>query len=272
MRLSIAFVLAALLTPSFAAVECGIGFNNTAPKLADGWRAYSIANTFIFPRHMTFDNDGNLLVADRGDGVVALKLKYENGCVAVERKVTVVEQVDLNHGIALSPDGKTLFASSSTKVYAWTYDSEALAVRGQRRVVVEGMSSTGLVTRTLVVPARKPDTLLVQQGALGNMDYTCREPTGCNIRQFDIRRLPEEPYDYNNGTLFAWGLRNAVGIGESGDGGIWSVENGPDDVSSLPPSLHSSNQFPRSNVKTKTSTKTTPPKSSTTTARSSPAT
>jgi len=115
-------------------------------------------------------------------------------------------------------------------------------VRGSRVTVVEGMQSTGLLTRTLVVPEKKPDTLLVQMGALGNLDFECREPTGCNIRAFNIRELPDEPYDYNgDGDLFAWGLRNSVGIAESGDGAIWSVENGPDDVKRDNQAIHEDN-------------------------------
>lgn len=231
MRFQTVLALLALSTAAFADT-CGIAWNNTAPNVAAGWTAYPLVENLKFPRHLLFDKNGNLLIVDRGTGIVALKLNTLNGCVVVEDRKVLLMSSELNHGIAISQDGKRIFASSATSVFSWEYDPEVIAITSERSTVVTGMHSSGLLTRTLLVPESDPDRLIVQMGAKGNMDLSCTEPSGCNIKTFDISELPEEPYDYvEDGELLAWGLRNAVGIAEHSDGGIWSVENAPDDVS-----------------------------------------
>jgi glucose/arabinose dehydrogenase len=68
------------------------------------------------------------------------------------------------------------------------------------------------------------------------MDLTCLEPGSCAIKSFDISgflesNLADRPYDWaRDGSVLGWGLRNSVGIGESSDGGIYSVENSADEL------------------------------------------
>jgi DNA-binding beta-propeller fold protein YncE len=72
-----------------------------------GWRAAVITNGLTSPRGIAFDKAGNLLVVQSGKGVSALKLNPTTGCLVSSS--WVVNNTALNHGIAFSPDGNTLF-------------------------------------------------------------------------------------------------------------------------------------------------------------------
>jgi glucose/arabinose dehydrogenase len=141
----------------------------------------------------------------------------------------------LNHGIALSQDGKTLYASSSSTVYAWDYD----AFRGRNtsgpRNIVEGMGDEeGHHTRTLLVSQKVPDLLLVSRGSMANIDLqTLNMSTGVStIKAFNVSNTIGSAYDHaSSGLLLGWGLRNSVGVAEEPvSGGIYSVENSVDDL------------------------------------------
>ncbi|TID06852.1 hypothetical protein CH35J_000619 [Colletotrichum higginsianum] len=142
----------------------------------------------------------------------------------------------LNHGIALSPDGKTLYASTVDKVYAWSYDAIEGVVNDSNRTLVANMSNTGHTTRTLPLSNKKPGIILVSRGSAANIDQdAARQETGhSQLRAFDIGNLGEnsQPFDFTiHGTMLEWGLRNSVGIAEEPvTGGIWTVENSADQL------------------------------------------
>lgn len=123
----------------------------------------------------------------------------------------------MNHGIALTADGKTLFASSSTDVYAYTYDA-ATGVAGPARNVITGMNQTGHVTRTLYIPPENPDLLLVTRGSNDNVDPgTADIASGrSQLRVFHVADLVNGKHavDYTDGDVMGWGLRNSVGMGQ----------------------------------------------------------
>ncbi|KAF3917585.1 hypothetical protein AA313_de0203947 [Arthrobotrys entomopaga] len=99
-------------------------------------------------------------------------------------------------------------------------------------------------TRSLLVPKSNPDLLLVQWGSNANFDYsTTNINTGrSQIRGYSIKQISTTPMAYTaGGTIFGWGLRNSVGIGEDLGGGIWSVENSADDVKRNNQDVHNNN-------------------------------
>jgi glucose/arabinose dehydrogenase len=139
----------------------------------------------------------------------------------------------LNHGITLSPDGSTLYASSLDTVYAWQYNAKTAQVTGRGKEVVTDMKNIGArhFTRTLLALKKAPGVLLVSRGSTANVDQKARDTkTGISqIRAYNISS--GKSYRYTDGTLVAWGLRNSIGLGENpSDGGIWSNENGSDDM------------------------------------------
>ncbi|WQF86225.1 hypothetical protein CDEST_11239 [Colletotrichum destructivum] len=99
----------------------------------------------------------------------------------------------LNHGIVLSPDGKTLYASTVDKVYAWSYDAIEGVVNDPNRTLVANMSNTGHTTRTLLLSNKKPGIIWVSRGSAANIDQdAARQETGhSQLRAFDIGDLGE---------------------------------------------------------------------------------
>lgn len=125
--------------------------------------------------------------------------------------------VKLNHGIELSSDGKTLFASSSTDVYAYDYDA-AKGTAGKAKNIITGMVQGGHSTRTLLIPRHNSNLLLVSRGSDGNIDKdTVEIGSGkSQIRVFKIDSLLKgsAPVKYSDGEVLGWGLRNSVGVAE----------------------------------------------------------
>ncbi|XWX01942.1 hypothetical protein V2A60_009974 [Cordyceps javanica] len=229
-----------------------------APVAAQGWTYQLVADGFTKPRGLEFDKDGGLLVIDAGAGLVHLSLKDEgNTCVSVDKKTTLVASKELNHGIALTDDGKTLYASSSENVYEWTYDSKAVKLGDANRTVVTNMSNSDHTTRTLLLSRKVPGTLLVSRGSQSNEDGGAADVDSgrSQIRSFNLTRLASSsssssgskdaappPYAYLDGHVIGWGLRNSVGVAEHpSSGGLWSVENSVDELRRKGRDVHEDN-------------------------------
>src|SRR5690348_14115440 len=104
----------------------------------------------------------------------------------------------LNHGLALSDDGKTLYASSAEAVFAWTYDAPGGSVIGTTRTLMANMSNSDLVTRTLLMSKKQPGMLLVSRGsAEENAAQTEVVTNGLSqIRAFNLTNLTAETAPY----------------------------------------------------------------------------
>lgn len=153
----------------------------------------------------------------------------------------------LNHGLALSDDGKTVYVSSADKVFSYGYDSKAVTLDKDSSItLVSNMSNSDHTTRTLLLSRKKPGTLLVSRGSQSNEDDKARELSSghSQIRSFDISgsKAGEDAYDFMDGHVIGWGLRNSVGVAEDpATGGIWSVENSVDQLSRKGKDIHQDN-------------------------------
>ncbi|KAK1775377.1 soluble quino protein glucose dehydrogenase [Copromyces sp. CBS 386.78] len=217
------------------------------PVVAAGWQAQLIAGELTKPRSLQFDSSGALLVVESGKGITRHTLKDNGGtCISVSESKTLIDEKTLNHGIALSKDGKTLYASSASAVYAWDYDSKAGTASGKREIVTN-MSNNDLVTRTLLLSKKEDGYLLVSRGSAdGNEAQAEVLNNGLSqIRAFDISNLTSstKAYNYNeDGVVLGWGLRNSVGVGEHPTtGGIYAVENSIDGVTRNGKDIHENN-------------------------------
>lgn len=153
----------------------------------------------------------------------------------------------LNHGIAISADGETLYASTESDVYSWPYSPSSSSLSADdRRTLVSNMSNTDHTTRTLLLPRQQPGILIVSRGSDSNMDEDAADVDSghSQLRSFNISSLAsdDDPYDFLDGDLLAWGLRNSVGVAEDPNhGGIWSVENSVDEMRRHGEDIHHDN-------------------------------
>jgi hypothetical protein len=73
--------------------KCAGAGEGTAVTPGKGFSSYLLTNVLTAPRGLVFDSEGNLLVSQRvtkgnskENGIFALKLKDEGGCVSVVKK------------------------------------------------------------------------------------------------------------------------------------------------------------------------------------------
>ena len=228
---------------------------NAAPSVAPGFHVGVVANNLSRPRSIQFDSEGDLLVVEASQGVRRITLTGDGSCVrqdgatqnltdntSVSNHMIVrfglcqigrINHDQLNHGLALSEDGRTLYASSASAVYAWDYDaSQGRTTSDSRQIVGDFGPTDGHVTRTLLLSRNVPGMLLVSRGSGPNVDPRAldRSTAISTIKAFNLTNATSEGYSYiNDGLLLGWGLRNSVGVAEEPvSGGIYSVENSVD--------------------------------------------
>lgn len=241
------FVFALLLTASLTSAQsCSSNkkVDYQEPVVADGWSYRLVADDLRRPRGVTFDQDGHLLVVDSGVGIVRLRLQDDGEtCVSVDDKSTIIEDDELNHGIALSANGEWLYASTVENVYRWRYSSSDDP--SDRQTIVTNMTNGGHSSRTLLLPPSNPDLLLISRGSDGNEDDGARDIDSgrSQLRSFNLSNIQDDSdaIDYIKGEVLAWGLRNSVGVAEHPEGGIWTVENSMDNLERDGEDIHRDN-------------------------------
>ena len=159
--------------------------------------------------------------------------------------VNLADGLQLTHGLALSPDEKTVYVSTSQEVHAYPYDVANAAVRSTKTTLVNGMQGSDHTTRTLLYPQHVNNTLVVSRGSTSNFDIGATTvSTGISqVRAFELNSSSQSPYDYStSGKVLGWGLRNDVGVAEHPvSGGIWSVENSIDQLERNGVDIHQNN-------------------------------
>jgi len=163
------------------------------------------------------DSQGRLLIVQKGLGLSQHALDGD-GCIT--NTSILVSDANLNHGICLSPDGKTLYASSPSSVFSWTYDPATGKVDPNSTTIVSGMATSGHTTRTLIIPPHRPDLLVVSHGSNSNIDQAATNPKTARaiVKAFNISSTPTSGYNYAlDGWNAGFGLRNEVGLAFDGN-------------------------------------------------------
>jgi len=198
--------------PAAIPSSCNAGNPSFQSRLASGWSATKILGGLNLPRSIEFDKAGNMLVVQSGKGI-SYHVMAETGCVTSTKMLVSLNS--LNHGIALSADGKTLYASSMTQAFSWPYDAAAGTV-GTRATIITGMVNGGShLTRTLALSPANPNLLVVSHGSNSNIDTpTADAKTGrAIIKVFDLTKIPSGGYKYaQDGYTMGYGQRNDVGM------------------------------------------------------------
>ncbi|RMZ78161.1 hypothetical protein DV738_g4072, partial [Chaetothyriales sp. CBS 135597] len=216
------------------------------PSIASGYQVQLVATGLASPRGIALDALGNLLVVERDRGLISahsLTEDEDSGCVSVKSSKDVTPALDLNHGIEISDDGSTLFASSVTTAFSWTYNADSLSVTDRQELVVN-MDGFGHSTRTLLLSRSVPGTIVISRGSVGNLDIQAASISSgiAQVKAFNLTNLTD-PYDYSeDGLLLGWGLRNEVGIAEHPiSGAIYGVENSADEIYRYNVDVHEDN-------------------------------
>ncbi|KAI0156708.1 soluble quino protein glucose dehydrogenase [Hypoxylon sp. FL1284] len=194
----------------------------------DGWEATKIVSGLRQPRTILFDPLGHMLVLQATMGI-SVHTFGEDGCVNSTK--TLFQSAGLNHGLSLSPDGKTLYASSQTTAWSWAYDPAAMTVTGQK-VIVSGISQGIHSTRTIVVSPKNPNLVVISVGSNANWDTATIDPAAGRaiVKVFDLSAAPANGYSFNTGgKVLAYGTRNEVALTFDPNGHVWGAENSGDD-------------------------------------------
>jgi glucose/arabinose dehydrogenase len=160
------------------------------------------------------------LVLERSENRVAL-LHDDNGdgVSGDDERVELASAPGLNHGVSVS--GGYLYASSDTTVYRWAYDGGREPL-GAPEAAVTNLPAGEHATRTVVFDSQ--GRLYVSVGSQANVDPDSR-------RARIVRFTPEQLASgatFEDGEVFADGLRNEVGLDFDAQGRLWGVENGLD--------------------------------------------
>lgn len=232
---------------SIAQASCSptLTAKNGAPSVASGYVVRLVANNLTLPRGIKFDTQGNLLVVEQGVGITALTIvDAGKDCLSVGSRKEVVNEATLNHGIDISADGSTLYASSGDTLWSWGYSPSTQNTTSAARPVVTGMSGSDHTSRTLLLSKKAPGLMLINRGSNSNLDTDAADITTghSQIKAFNVTNSTGS-YDFNrDGLLLGWGLRNDVGIDEEPtQGGIYSVENSADNVERSNDDIHDNN-------------------------------
>src|SRR3954468_11987450 len=204
-----------------------------------GYRDTVFAANLGHARQMAFAPNGDLFL-NNGDVTVLFDDDHSGASGDAER-ATFATAPGLNHGLALSPDGGYVYASSSTTVYRWRYTAGARRAAGSAEVVVSGIPDGGHVARTLVFDST--GGLYVSVGSASNVDVAPdMVQTRGQIRRFALPDpLPAGGIGYAAGEVVAWGMRNEVGLYMDPHDRIWGVENGRDTLTDGSTDIHNGN-------------------------------
>jgi glucose/arabinose dehydrogenase len=178
-------------------------------------------------RTIVWDPLGNMLVAQATRGI-SVHTFGADGCI--NSTAMLISGNQLNHGLALTPDGTTLYASGETAAYSWSYNPATRTISNQK-TIVRGISSGIHFTRTIAVVPQQPNLILVQVGSNSNFDMAAAQTsTGrAIIKIFDTSKAPSNGFNYNtDGEVYGYGLRNTIGFVADPSGVFWGVENSGD--------------------------------------------
>ncbi len=203
----------------------------------DGFCASEWATGLGQPRGIFVAPNGDVLVVERQEGQVTVLWDDDGDRVSgPSERALLAKAPGLNHGVTIH--GGFLYASSATTVFRWAYASGARSDLGAPTTLIRGIPSGGHSTRTLAVDGA--GLLYVSVGSGSNVDP---DSSRARIRRFPLDAIPDSGVSFGDGEVFADGLRNEVGLAFDGQGRLWGVQNGVDNLqrSDLGGDIHEDN-------------------------------
>ncbi|MFN8470935.1 MAG: PQQ-dependent sugar dehydrogenase [Anaerolineae bacterium] len=209
-------------------VPSGLNMAAHELRLPQGFSISVLATGLRSPRFMTFDDAGNLLVADMSGSVYRYPASNGSIAPAAGPPQPLITGLNTPSSLALlkTDGGQYLYVGETQQVSRYPYSSDGSV--GAREVVTALPGGGGHVTRTV---AFGPDgKMYVSVGS------------SCNIcDETDERRAAILQYnpDGSGYTRFASGLRNSVGLAfQPGTNTLWATVNERDNQGNdIPPDL-----------------------------------
>ncbi|HEY8516190.1 MAG TPA: PQQ-dependent sugar dehydrogenase [Candidatus Binatia bacterium] len=186
-------------------------------RVPEGFAVNSFASGIPNARMMRFTEAGDMLVSSPREGKVWLLARDRNGDGTADGKRVLLDGLNRPHGLALH-DG-WLYVAETDAVLRVRFDAESGTVRGAPERIITGLPGGGNHwTRTIAIG---PDGKLYV--SIGSSCNVCIEddPRRAAIVRYEL--------DGSNETLYATGLRNAVGFAwQPGTGDLYATDNGRD--------------------------------------------
>ncbi len=170
--------------------------------------------TLSGPRFLALDPDGNVCVADQGANTV-VELPDTNNDGVADTALTIATGTDGAESIAFHQGD--LFAAASTQTYKYT-DPDANGLFTTQELFIQGVDASAQgsddhTSRTILFNDHSRSVFL----SVGSPCDACRE--------LNTMRGSVVQYDTNgaNPTLYASGLRNAVGLAMDSSYNLWAT-------------------------------------------------
>jgi glucose/arabinose dehydrogenase len=212
---------------------------NAWPQAPEGFKVELYAEGLENPRLIRRAPNGDLFVAESEPGRIKL-LRGIGKDGKAERIQVFASGFALPFGIAFyppGPDPKYIYIANTDSVVRFPYQNGDLAVRKPRQVVVPNLPGYGRLrggghwTRDLAF-SLDGKKLYISVGSLSNVDDTDE-----NRAEHHRANILEANPDGSGLRVYAWGIRNAVGIAvHPQTGELWASVNERDGLGdNLPP-------------------------------------
>ena len=196
------------------------------PKAPEGFKVTEFATRLVEPRVIVRAPNGDLFLSESGANRVRV-LRDADGDGQPEVSEVFATGLERPFGIAFYPPGpepKYVYVGNTGSVVRFRYQNGDTRAQGQAEMIVadiptgnEQVGGGGHWTRDLEF---SPDgkTLFVSVGSRSNVSDDASEKRRADILAFDP--------DGKNERIFAWGIRNAVGLAtHPATGELWASVN-----------------------------------------------
>jgi glucose/arabinose dehydrogenase len=222
-------------SPGAAAQACDSG--NGGLTLPAGFCATVFADVQGGPRHIAVAPNGDVFVAlgggrGGGGGVLALRDANHDG------KADQQERFGDKGGTGIAVSGGWLYFAPNDGVVRWRLPQGRLAPAGQPQTIVSGLPTGGHTAKNVALDGR--GALFVNIGSRTNacqqadrqrgsrgVDPCTELDTRAGIWRFDANRPNQTESD---GTHWARGIRNAMGLAFGPGGQLYSTQHGRDQL------------------------------------------
>jgi glucose/arabinose dehydrogenase len=200
-----------------------------APKVPAGFKVQKFASGLLGPRMIRSAPNGDLFVAESEDNRISV-LRDADGDGKAELQQVFAAGLRQPFGIAFHPpdDPKYVYVANTDSVVRFPYASGDTKARGESEMVVANISGGGRLeggghwTRDIVF-SKDGSKLYVSVGSLSNVSDDAAE----NRRA----RIFEYTPDGKNERVYAYGIRNPVGLAIHPDSGeLWTSVNERDEL------------------------------------------